>query len=92
LIILTNKAVALPNVAVALEWEANEFGGRLLVPMDHLKADFDLFVSGVQKEHPSWWTNLTLREVLTKQLCEKYAVHESVISCRLDKEELWPSI
>jgi Zn-dependent peptidase ImmA (M78 family) len=75
----------------SLEWEANEFGGRLLIPIDHLKADFDAFVAGIQTQFPSWWMNANLREALCSQLGETYGVHKDVISCRLDREELWPT-
>lgn len=61
-----------------LEWEANEFAGRLLIPPERLKTDFDAFVLGA-------------REALGSQLGETYGVHKDVISCRLDREELWPN-
>jgi Zn-dependent peptidase ImmA (M78 family) len=75
----------------SLEWEANEFGGRLLVPIDRPKRDFDTFVTSVQNQFPGWWTNLDLRDALAHQLSDNYGVHEGVISYRLDREELWPS-
>lgn len=74
-----------------LEWEANEFAGRLLIPPEHLRTDFDAFVQGVCKSFPAWWTNSHLREALCSQLGESYGVHKDVISCRLDREELWPN-
>lgn len=74
-----------------LEWEANEFAGRLLVPIENLKADFDTFVAAIREQFPAWWTNLNLREALCTKLGEPYGVHKDVISCRLDREELWPS-
>jgi Zn-dependent peptidase ImmA (M78 family) len=74
-----------------LEWEANEFAGRLLIPPERLSADFDSFVLGVCKSFPAWWTNSNLREALCSQLGESYGVHKDVISCRLDREELWPN-
>lgn len=74
-----------------LEWEANEFGGRLLVPVERLKADFDTFVSEIQKQFPTWWTNANLREAFTDKLAQVYGVHKDVIACRLDREEFWPT-
>lgn len=74
-----------------LEWEANEFAGRLLIPSDRLKADFDVFVQGACKTFPAWWTHGQLREALCSQLGESYGVHKDVISCRLDREDLWPN-
>lgn len=73
-----------------LEWEANEFAGRLLVPVERLKADFDTFVATIQPQFPNWWTNLNLREALADQLGETYGVHQDVITCRLDREDVWP--
>jgi Zn-dependent peptidase ImmA (M78 family) len=35
-----------------LEWEANEFAGRLLVPVERLKTDFDTIVSHIQTQFP----------------------------------------
>lgn len=72
-----------------LEWEANEFGGRLLVPPDRLRADFDTFVKRISGQFPRWWTNASLRDALADQLGEDYGVHREVILCRLDREELW---
>lgn len=74
-----------------LEWEANEFAGRLIVPIDRLKVDFDKFAAGVKGEFPSWWSSMDLRAALTDQLSTTYQVSKDVISCRLDREELWPS-
>jgi Zn-dependent peptidase ImmA (M78 family) len=75
----------------SLEWEANEFGGRLLVPIDRLRKDFDTFVTRIQDQFPAWWTNSDLRSALADQLGEDYGVHKDVVSCRLDREDLWPS-
>jgi Zn-dependent peptidase ImmA (M78 family) len=75
----------------SLEWEANEFGGRLLVPIERLRQDFDTFATHIEVQFPSWWTNAHLREALADQLAEGYGVHKDVISCRLDREELWPT-
>ena len=74
-----------------LEWEANEFAGRLLAPVERLKADFDAFVGQIEKQFPTWWANRNLREALTDQLAQVYGVHKDVIACRLDREEFWPT-
>ena len=74
-----------------LEWEANEFGGRLLVPIESLKTQFDKFVAGAKPTFPQWWTNADLRDALARQLGNVYAVNQSVIALRLDREDLWPA-
>jgi len=74
-----------------LEWEANEFAERLLVPIERLKADFDAFTNEIKGQFPSWWTDINLREALTVKLGEKYGVHKDVIACRLDRENFWPT-
>lgn len=74
-----------------LEQEANEFGGRLLVPVDRLRADFDAFVAVIQGQFPSWWINEDLRNALAGKLAGNYGVHRDVILCRLDREEVWPT-
>lgn len=75
----------------SLEMEANEFAGRLLVPVGRLKADFDVFVQRSQNQYPQWWTNERLRNELAQRLAESYGVSENVISVRLDREEFWSS-
>ena len=74
-----------------LEWEAIEFAGRLLVPVERLKTDFDAFTKEIKGQFPSWWTNSNLRESLAVKLGEIYGVHKDVISCRLDRENFWPT-
>jgi len=74
-----------------LEWEANEFAGRLLVPVERLKLDFDKFTSEVQDRFPAWWTNTNLRDALATKLAEEYGVHKDVIACRFDREDFWPT-
>ena len=74
-----------------LEQQANEFGGRLIVPPDRLQADFDDFVNGVSGRFSSWWTSNHLRNAFCEQASEAYGVSADVIQVRLDREELWPS-
>jgi Zn-dependent peptidase ImmA (M78 family) len=74
-----------------LEWEANEFAGRLLVSVERLKADFDAFVGQIKTQFPTWWANNHLREALADLLAEVYGVHKDVIACRLDREEFLPT-
>lgn len=75
------------------EWHANEFAGRLLVPLDDLRCD-------LEKAHEQLrGANVTItpqneeliRSRVAAGICKKYAVSDAVILRRLDKVELWPS-
>lgn len=74
-----------------LEYHANEFAGRLLVPFDELKGEFNKAVheavnNGIPKGN--------LSDVYLPYLCinpaKFFAVSQEVIEKRLLKEKLWP--
>lgn len=74
-----------------LEYHANEFAGRFLVPVEELKAKFELVLAEVEEkgllrgnlgdEHLSY---------LCIPLAKHFAVSQDVIERRLAKEKLWP--
>jgi len=74
-----------------LEFHANEFAGRLLVPIENLKTQFaavldDLESNGFERqqlsdEHVSY---------LCVPLARHFAVSQDVMERRLSKEKLWP--
>jgi len=74
-----------------LEFHANEFAGRLLVPFENLKTQFaavldDLESNGFKRqqlsdEHVSY---------LCVPLARHFAVSQDVMERRLSKEKLWP--
>jgi Zn-dependent peptidase ImmA (M78 family) len=74
-----------------LEFHANEFAGRLLVPIENLKTQFaavldDLESNGFKRqqlsdEHVSY---------LCVPLARHFAVSQDVMERRLSKEKLWP--
>lgn len=73
-----------------LEQTANEFAGRLLVPVDRLKAAFETF-SGVAKNViPNWFTSPDMRHGFAEKLREQFEVNTPVIETRLDREDIWP--
>jgi Zn-dependent peptidase ImmA (M78 family) len=72
-----------------LEQQANEFGGRLVVPVDRLNADFDLFSSRAKGAFPDFWVDRAMREGFCERAGESYGVSREVISVRLDREEIW---
>ena len=72
-----------------VEYHANEFAGRLLVPVERLKEDFQEAVNKGIKEGITEWIGAA-KEYIASQICRKYGVSDQVISRRLDKEDLWP--
>jgi Zn-dependent peptidase ImmA (M78 family) len=74
-----------------LEFHANEFAGRFLVPVEELGNQFEAVLDGVERkgmqrsqlsdEHLSY---------LCIPLAKHFAVSQDVIERRLTKEKLWP--
>lgn len=74
-----------------LEYQANEFAGRLFVPMDSLKAEFgkvlaDAEQNGMQLQN----LNDAHLAYLCIPLARRFAVSQDVIERRLTKEKFWP--
>ncbi len=74
-----------------LEYHANEFAGRLLVPLIDLKAEFEKAVQEAQQKGMAT-SKLTDDHLayLCIPLAKFFAVSEDVIERRLTKEKLWP--
>lgn len=77
-----------------IEREANEFAGRLLVPIEVLSPLFEKLAEGLDAIHgPHGWQNRNdLREQTCEHLSQKFGLHPQGISTRLHREGLWPSI
>jgi Zn-dependent peptidase ImmA (M78 family) len=75
----------------SLEQEANEFGGRLLVPRARLQAAFDEFGAGVKTILPNWYTSPELRQAFADSARPVFEVNTQVIETRLDREGIWPA-
>lgn len=75
-----------------LEWEADEFAGRLLIPHARLKDDFSRFEAGFSKLFPDWRGNMDLRQKTAEQMCGRYGVHYQSVETRFHREGLWPQI
>lgn len=79
-----------------IEYHANEFAGRLLVPRDFLEKDFKEAVKYAESTGFAKWNALDkdrkefAKEYIASAICKKYGVSHQVIMRRLDKEELWP--
>ena len=72
------------------EYQANEFAGRLLVPIDLLKKEYDLYISTAQTTDPNWLEIEGMRNHIAKKIAPRFGVNPQVIEVRLDREGIWP--
>ena len=74
-----------------LEYHANEFAGRLLVPVNDLKTEFEKALVEVERNGIS---RSMLNDAHLSYLCnpqaKRFAVSPDVIERRLTREKLWP--
>ena len=74
-----------------LEYHANEFAGRLLVPVSDLKTEFEKALVEVERNGIS---RSMLNDAHLSYLCnpqaKRFAVSPDVIERRLTREKLWP--
>ena len=73
------------------EQEANEFAGRLLVPVTRLQACFDEFAPAVRKLIPNFEASSQLRDQFATTIAPKFGVNSQVITVRLDRDAIWPA-
>lgn len=74
-----------------LEQEANEFAGRLLVPIERLREHFDRFAIQIGAIMPNWLRSEDLRLKFAETVAPKFGVHTQTVLARLDRESLWPA-
>ena len=74
-----------------LEQGANEFAGRLLIPVERLRELFDQFAGQISAIMPNWLQSEDLRFKFAEQVAPKFGVHTQSVLTRLDRESLWPS-
>jgi hypothetical protein len=74
-----------------LEYHANEFAGRLLVPVGVLKERLKGAIEFAQNKIPKdfLYSDAAL-EYISSHLCRHFGISDQVILRRLQKEELWP--
>ncbi|MCE0483345.1 MAG: ImmA/IrrE family metallo-endopeptidase [Methylacidiphilales bacterium] len=72
-----------------LEYHANEFAGRLLVPRDRLEASLDEALQLAKSRGIKDWNETTLSYLAT-YISKSFNVSSEVISRRLRIEKLWP--
>jgi Zn-dependent peptidase ImmA (M78 family) len=74
----------------ALEQAANEFAGRLLVPVERLRQLYDEFSTEFDAKFPHWRAHQVIRYFLAESVAPKFGVNSQVIEVRLDREGIWP--
>ncbi len=72
-----------------IEQEANEFAGRLLVPLNRIEDDYNRFAIRAAELSEQWQTLPDMRRALAERLSDKYGVNTQVIETRLDRENIW---
>jgi len=75
----------------ALEQDANEFAGRLLVPIERLREHYDHFARQIVNVMPNWRLSEDLRAKFSDSVAPKFGVNAQVDMARLDRELLWPA-
>ena len=72
-----------------LEQAANEFAGRLLVPVERLRTEFENYANAVQPIVPNWFTNPAMRRAFADRVRPIFEVNTQTIETRLSREGIW---
>lgn len=75
------------------EREANEFAGRLLVPVDVLRECYDRMLPTMDAQYGRhvWVSNAEIRGKTAELIAPRFGVHPIAIETRFDREGIWPS-
>lgn len=73
------------------EYQADEFAGRLLVPIDILKEEYDRYQAEAEKFDANWRDIEGMREHIAKRIAPRFGVNHQVIEVRFDREGIWPA-
>lgn len=76
-----------------IEQEANEFAGRMIVPVEKLREYFEAMQSHFSSIHGSthWVSDANIRQKACELIAPKFGVHRDAIAVRLDRDGIWPS-
>lgn len=74
-----------------VEQEANEFAGRLLVPVSRLRACFDEFAPEAERLIPNFTQIGSLRDKFAEKTAPRFGVNAQVVAVRLDRDVIWPA-
>jgi Zn-dependent peptidase ImmA (M78 family) len=72
-----------------LEQAANEFAGRLLVPVERLQQLYDEFAVQFDAKLPHWRSYEGVRSAFGDSVAPRFGVNAQVIEVRLDREGIW---
>ena len=72
-----------------LEQDANEFGGRLIVPIERLQQLYDDFAAEFDAKLPHWRAHPAMRQLFAETIAPKFGVNAQVVEVRLDREGIW---
>lgn len=84
---------AIPEVEYGwVEWQAYEFAGRLLVPLEPLREAFQAAIQSAQVAGYSDWlaAGEAALDYIATRIAPKFGVSAEVIAKRLRAEKLWP--
>jgi Zn-dependent peptidase ImmA (M78 family) len=73
------------------EYQADEFAGRFLVPLDILQREYDTHCQKLAATGMAWREIEGMREYIAKQIAPRFGVNHQVIEVRFDREGLWPA-
>jgi len=75
------------------EREANEFAGRLLVPVEILRECFEKMLPAMDAKYGRhvWVSNSEIRSKAAELIAPRFGVHPIAIETRFDREGIWPS-
>ena len=75
----------------SMEQEADEFAGRLLVPINRLTEFYDKFAERAGAIIPHWHNSEGMRQKFAEKISSQFGVNIDPILIRLDREGLWPA-
>jgi hypothetical protein len=73
------------------EYQAHEFAGRLLVPLDLLQRVYDEFCAAETRRDKQWREKANSRSELAKKIAPRFGVSRQVIEVRFHREGIWPA-
>ncbi len=72
-----------------LERDANEFAGRLLIPLPRIQEMFDTFTQSAIEVDSDFINNSQLRYKFCEKVAPRFGVNTQVIEARLSREDIW---